>query len=63
MIYTVTQSKDEQMFEFWNEYTVNGKKSPMLCMVVHEDCLTRSIVERVKAEDSIEVYFDMVKDI
>lgn len=58
MFYTVTQSKDLQMFEFWNEYTVAGKKSPMLCMAVHEDCLDTWIVNTVKADGEALVFFE-----
>jgi len=40
MIYTVERMADRDMYSFWDEYTKpNGKKSPMLCFVVHCDCL------------------------
>ena len=65
MIYTVTQSKDPDMFEFWNEYTVAGKKRPMLCMIIHSDCLSIGLLESIKHAleqgDDAEVYFEVVK--
>ena len=58
MIYIVTQSKDPEMYEFWNEYTsVKGNKVPMLCAVIHGDCLDPKIVSSVKEAGEAEVYF------
>ena len=57
MNYTVTQSKDPEMYEFWNEYTLEGKKVPMLCAVIHSDCLDTKIVSAVKEAGEAEVYF------
>jgi len=58
MIYTVTQSKDPEMYEFWNEYTVAKIKRPMLCMVVHSDCLEPNIVTTVKETGEATVFFE-----
>ncbi len=59
MIYTVEQSKDPEMYEFWNEYTsVKGKKVPMLCAVIHGDCLDPNIVSAVKENGELQVHFE-----
>lgn len=58
MIYTVEQSKDPEMYEFWNTYTIAGKEQPMLCMVIHSDCLDSSIVNTVKEAGEAQVYFE-----
>lgn len=58
MIYTVTQSRDPEMYEFWNEYTVAKKNQPMLCAVIHSDCLDQQIVEMVKRDGEAEVFFE-----
>ena len=60
MRYTVTQSKDPEMYEFWNEYTVAKQSQPMLCFIVHSDCLTASIPMLVKQHGEIEVEFEVI---
>lgn len=59
MVYTVKQSKDPEMYEFWNEYTIAKKKQPMLCMIIHSDCLDQNIVNTVKEAGEAEVYFNL----
>ena len=58
-MYTVTQSKDPEMFEFWSEYTVRGKKTPMLVCVIHTDCLDYSVVEAVKYQGDAKIEFQL----
>ena len=62
MVYTITQSKDPEMYELWSEYTsVKGKNVPMLCAVIHTDCLDPDIVSAVKEAEEVEVHFSFGK--
>ena len=59
MNYTITQSKDPEMYELWSEYTsVKGKNIPMLCAVIHTDCLDSVLVSAVKLHGEVEAYFE-----
>lgn len=62
MRYTITQSDDPEMYQFWNTYTVAGKTQPMLCMIIHSDCLSSGIVDIVKTVGEVDVYFEVVKE-
>lgn len=57
MIYTVTQSKDPDMFEFWNEYA-DKKKTPMLCFILHTDCMDSHIAFTVREAGEATVFFE-----
>jgi len=61
MIYIVKQSKDPEMYEFWNEYTTVKGKQPMLCFICHSDCMSSGIIDIVKTQGDAAVEFEVIK--
>ena len=58
----MTQSKDPEMYELWSEYTsVKGNKIPMLCAIIHSDCLSSMLPMMIKEAGEIEVELEVVK--
>ena len=61
MIYTMEQSKDPEMYELWSEYTVKGKKTPMLCAIIHSDCLSSGLTNIIEHAGEAIVAFEVIK--